>query len=569
MLSPEGRCRELLEALPAAVYTTDAAGRITFYNQAAADLWGQRPELGTSEWCGSWKLYWPDGTPLRHEHCPMAVALKENRPVRRMEAVAERPDGTRAPFIPYPTPIYDQRGALVGAVNMLVDITERKKAEDDLRARDARLERANKDLDERVRDRTRELAENAALLQATLDTMDQGLMMVDADGRVPVCNQRAIDLLDLPDELMRSTPPFKAVLRHQLERSEFVKSDEAFHRWVETTGFEHTAHVYERERPDGTVLEIRSMPLPHGGFVRTYTDITARKEAERRVEHMARHDGLTDLANRALFREHLVRRLAEVNRYGGSAALLCIDLDRFKAVNDTMGHPAGDELLRALSLRMKEMVRTEDTVARLGGDEFAILQVGVDQPTNAGALAQHLLEIARQPIRIGGSEVTVELSIGIAIAPGDGLDPDDLLKRADLALYRAKSEGRNTFRFYEAAMDEAVQARQRLELDLRGALAKGELEVFYQPPFDKIKIDRSFIQHIGNPDTAAIVQAIVALAGRLGTDVTAEGVETQEQFERVREEGCTEVQGYLVSRPRPAQEIPMLLGSKRSCVVGL
>jgi len=126
----ERRFRELLGALPAAVYTTDAAGRITYYNDAAALLWGHRPRLGTSEWCGSWKLYWPDGTPLPHDQCPMAVALKENRAVRGTEAVAERPDGTRVPFIPYPTPIHDETGKLIGAVNMLVDITDRKRAED-------------------------------------------------------------------------------------------------------------------------------------------------------------------------------------------------------------------------------------------------------------------------------------------------------------------------------------------------------------------------------------------------------------------------------------------------------
>jgi PAS domain S-box-containing protein len=126
----ERRFRTLLDALPAAVYTTDAAGRITYFNEAATTMWGHRPQLGTSEWCGSWKLYWPDGTPLAHDECPMAIALKENRSVRGMEAAAERPDGTRVPFIPYPTPIHDETGKLVGAVNMLVDISDRKRAEE-------------------------------------------------------------------------------------------------------------------------------------------------------------------------------------------------------------------------------------------------------------------------------------------------------------------------------------------------------------------------------------------------------------------------------------------------------
>jgi PAS domain S-box-containing protein len=126
----ERRFRELLGALPAAVYTTDADGRITYYNDAAVALWGHRPVLSSSEWCGSWKLYWPDGTPLAHADCPMAIALKEDRAVRGMEAEAERPDGTRVPFIPYPTPLHDETGKLVGAVNMLVDITERKRTEE-------------------------------------------------------------------------------------------------------------------------------------------------------------------------------------------------------------------------------------------------------------------------------------------------------------------------------------------------------------------------------------------------------------------------------------------------------
>ena len=135
----DGLTREAIEAFPAAIYRTDAEGRLTFYNEAAAELWGCRPELGESKFCGSWKLYWPDGTPLPHDECPMALALRERRPIRGMEAVAERPDGTRVPFVPYPTPLFDESGRLTGAVNMLVDISERKRAEADLAERQAQL----------------------------------------------------------------------------------------------------------------------------------------------------------------------------------------------------------------------------------------------------------------------------------------------------------------------------------------------------------------------------------------------------------------------------------------------
>src|SRR5262245_38247762 len=142
---------ELLEALPAAVYTTDAAGRITYYNQAAADLWGRRPTPGDDQWCGSWRLYWPDGRPMRHDECPMAVALRESRPVRGVEAVAERPDGRRVPFIPYQTPLRDATGTVVGAVNMLVDISDRNAAETAAREREARLALLAREVDHRAR----------------------------------------------------------------------------------------------------------------------------------------------------------------------------------------------------------------------------------------------------------------------------------------------------------------------------------------------------------------------------------------------------------------------------------
>ena len=145
------QARELLEALPAAVYATDSAGRITYYNQAAVDLWGRRPALGDDQWCGSWRLYWPDGRPMAHDECPMAVALREERPIRGAEAVAERPDGTRVPFIPYPTLLRDSAGTVVGAVNMLVDITERKAAETALCEREARLALLAREVDHRAK----------------------------------------------------------------------------------------------------------------------------------------------------------------------------------------------------------------------------------------------------------------------------------------------------------------------------------------------------------------------------------------------------------------------------------
>ena len=172
------------------------------------------------------------------------------------------------------------------------------------------------------------------------------------------------------------------------------------------------------------------------------------------------------------------------SKRGEHLAVFCLDLDRFKEVNDAHGHPVGDLLLKAVADRLRQCVRDIDMVARLGGDEFAIVQAGASQPTDATSLASRLIEVIGAPYELGGHQVTVELSIGIALAPGDGLDPDQLLKNADMALYRAKSDGHGLYRFFEPEMDARMQARRRLEIDLRKAIANGEFELFYQPLVD-------------------------------------------------------------------------------------
>lgn len=198
------RFRSLLEALPVAIYTTDPAGRITYFNEAAAEFWGQRPALGTSEWCGSWKLFWPDGSPLAHDDCPMAMALKENRPIRGMEAVAQRPDGTQVPFIPYPTPLYDQNGRMVGAVNMLVDISERKRAE----AEQAMLVR---EVHHRVRNT---LAIAQAIVGSTAKTSDTIEGFKDAlIGRISALARTHL----LMSDATRTEVDFEVMLKNELD----------------------------------------------------------------------------------------------------------------------------------------------------------------------------------------------------------------------------------------------------------------------------------------------------------------------------------------------------------------
>ena len=232
---------------------------------------------------------------------------------------------------------------------------------------------------------------------------------------------------------------------------------------------------------DDRIISISHRPMPDGGLVATFDDITERRRAEERVSYLARHDVLTGLANRVLFYEGLIECLRGLHR-NESVAVLSLDLDRFKNVNDKLGHPVGDTLLQAVAQRMRGCVRGDDAVARIGGDEFAIVQIA--RISEAGTLASRLIETLSAPYDLGGEQVIVGVSIGIAIAPADGTQPDVLMKNADLALYRAKADGGTTYRYFEAEMDARMKQRRALELDLRKAIVNGEFELYYQPIID-------------------------------------------------------------------------------------
>jgi diguanylate cyclase (GGDEF)-like protein/PAS domain S-box-containing protein len=438
-------------------------------------------------------------------------------------------------------------------------------------------------------------------------------------------------------------------------------------------------------------------------------DIAERKRAEAQIARLAHYDPLTELPNRVLFQKHLSEALARRVRTGDHLAVHFIDLDRFKTVNDTLGHPLGDALLRVAAERLRGCVREGDTVARLGGDEFAVVQTGLKDMTGATRLASRIVEAMSAPFDLQGHHVVIGASVGVAAAPSDGEDADELLKKADMALYRAKADGRGAFHFFERAMDEQLQARRALELDLRRALQAGEFELFYQPlynlgdervtgceallrwrhpdrgmvspadfiplaeeiglivplgewvlrtacaeaakwpdhvrlavnlspaqfrdrglvrtvvsalaasglpaqrleleitesvllqdnqanmqmlhdlkalgvrismddfgtgysslsylrsfPFDKIKIDQTFVRDIlEDSDAMAIIKAVLDLGASMGIVTTAEGVETLEQLNALRSQGCAEIQGYYISRPAPAAEIAKMLGVER------
>jgi diguanylate cyclase (GGDEF)-like protein len=542
-----------------------------------------------------------------------------------------------------------------------------------------------------------------------LNNMSHGLVMFDAAERLVVCNDRYLSMYGLSRDVVKPGCTLGDLLQHRADTGQLIRDPAEIREEVRA--------VLELGKPinsiletrDGRVMSVTTEPMTNGGWVITHEDITERREAQARISHMALHDALTNLPNRLLFREQMELRFAGLDR-GQKFAVLCFDLDQFKTVNDTLGHPVGDELLRQVGDRVRDCVREGDVIARLGGDEFAILQGTINQPTETTALAARLIEAIGAPFDLDGHQVVIGTSVGIAVAPADAGDPDELLKNADLALYRAKRDGGRTYRFFEPEMDALMQARRALEIDLRKALVNGEFEVYYQPlvnlereeicgfeallrwhhperglippndfiplaeetglivpigewvlrraceeaakwpddvdlavnlsavqfkspnlcevimsalassglaprrleleitesvllfnsettlatlhrlralgvrismddfgtgysslsylrsfPFDKIKIDRSFVHDLAtNPDSMAIIRAVTGLGASLGMTTTGEGVETREELEYLKREGCTEAQGYFYSRPKPASEIYEMLAKQQT-----
>jgi diguanylate cyclase (GGDEF)-like protein len=550
-------------------------------------------------------------------------------------------------------------------------------------------------------EKANELERANAKVDGALNNMSQGLAMFDSSARLVVCNARYLNMYGLSPEVVRPGCPLRDLLHHRAAVGNFYANDiEQYMADILAAVGQGTAISKLVEMSDGRIISIINQPSADGGWVATHADVTQEKLAEERITYAAHNDELTGLPNRKLFYELLGQALKRVRR-GERLAVLYLDLDYLKRVNDTLGHPAGDRLLKGVADRLRGCVRDIDVVARLSGDEFAIIQSSINDPSDAADLAIRIRNIISEPFDLDGHQVKVDISIGVSMAPDDAAELDGLLRAADTALYDAKNTGRGTYSFYKQEMNERMQTRGVLEQDLHSALVNGELELFYQPvvslqtneivsceallrwhhperglispadfipvaeemgliipigewvlrtacaeaatwpdhvqvavnisstqlanknlvnvivgaiassgikpnrleleltesilikntfatqatlkslhefgvqfamddfgtgysslgyllsfPFNKIKIDRSFIA--GLPDkkeSYAIVGAIAGLARNLGMRVTAEGVETAQQLEQVRILGCTEMQGYLFSKPRPAQEI--------------
>ena len=558
-----------------------------------------------------------------------------------------------------------------------------------------------------------EVEQDRHRFHSAINNMPIGLVMFDAEQKLIVANARYAEIYRLPPELAKPGTALKTIVENRVLTGRYPGSDG--NQYTDYLG-----NIVERGEPfkdiiqfhDGRIISLVFQPLQDGGWVSTHEDVTDRRKAEAKVAHMTYHDGLTDLPNRILLGDRIEDALVRAGR-NGQVAMLSLDLDHFKSTNDTLGHPVGDALLRAVAKRLAACVRDGDTVARLGGDEFAIVQVGAEQPQGARSLAQRVIDAVAEPYLLDGHQVIAGVSVGIALAPGDGTDAANLAKAADMALHRAKADGRGIYRFFERGMDAQMQKRRALELDLRRAIEADQFELFYQPqfnletnaisgfealirwfhpergivqpdefialaeeaglivpigewvlkqacydaakwpspikvavnlspaqfrnvhlmqsviaalagsglaahrleleitestlladseatlttlhhlramgvrismddfgtgysslsylqsfPFDKIKIDRRFITDINTDSSSlAIIRAVTGLCASLGIVTTAEGVETREQFDRVRAEGCTEVQGFLTGRPMPLKDALALMerpGTKMS-----
>ncbi len=335
------------------------------------------------------------------------------------------------------------------------------------------------------------LKEQGARLEATnlrldtaLDNMSQGLCLFDADGRLSVVNACYSEIFRLPPGRVRLGLSILELIAMRVEHGNHpgVTVESLALAEMATVG-RRVPTTFSMPVAGGRILSVSMRPAPNGGWATTYEDVTERRAAEDKVVFMARHDALTQLPNRTLFIERMQQAIAGLNQ-GHAFAVLCLDLDRFKEVNDTLGHAMGDVLLRIVSERLQSCVRATDTVSRVGGDEFTIIQIAPQSASEIEALARRVIEVTSEPYELEGRRATIGVSIGIAVAHSNSVTADALLRNADIALYRAKEDGRGMWRFFKPEMDANILARRALGNDLHDAMARGEFELLYQPVCD-------------------------------------------------------------------------------------
>jgi diguanylate cyclase (GGDEF)-like protein len=335
-----------------------------------------------------------------------------------------------------------------------------------------------------LREREEEIILQNARFDFAVSNMRQGLCMFDRDRRIVFWNNQYADMYGIPRDSIKRGDLLERILQLREEAgNRAIGGNEAFvnNRLAVAGENEPAAFVVKLE--GGRAISILHQPLKDGGWVATHFDITEERRSEERIHHLARHDALTGLPNRVLFHEHMETLEGRVAQ-GDTMAVLCVDLDHFKAANDTLGHAIGDEVLKEVAARLVACKGENDIVARLGGDEFTVLHGPLACADDAAALADRIVKAIARPFVVQGNQIVIGASVGIAVAPRDGRDGETLQKAADLACYRAKREGRGSFDFFEQGMDVPARERRQLEVWLRSALVKNQLTLEYQPIVD-------------------------------------------------------------------------------------
>ncbi len=331
-------------------------------------------------------------------------------------------------------------------------------------------------------DYRRQIEQTNLEFSVALEHMSQGLCMFDKGKRVVVSNRRYGELYGLAPDSIRPGTSLAEIIEMRLAKGVFPRGklqDYARERLEDARTLSHQVDELSNDR----TISIVRRSMPDGGWVTTHEDVTELRRAEARIKHLAHHDALTDLANRVQLRSRAAECVAALERQQ-KFALLCLDLDHFKDVNDTLGHPVGDELLKLVADRLRHCVRSTDLVARIGGDEFAILQIGIEGEDDVLRLARRLIEHISEPYLVGEHKCLIGVSIGIAMAPRHGGESEELARRGDLALYRAKEAGRGGYRVFDETMEQDRNAKLGIAADLRGAISQNELHLVYQPIVD-------------------------------------------------------------------------------------
>ena len=406
---------------------------------------------------------------------PYREALAGRRDLRGFTYPYDHPDGSLRWFKISGEPRFSAQGDFLGYRGVGSDVSEQRQTRDALSCALEELRLSNE-----------QLSEHNRRFDAALANMTQGLCMFDAASRLVVWNRRYGEIFGLEDGAIADGMTQREICEILVARGCYRRevTADSLSEGTRIALAEPNGAPSHRELADGRILSVAYRRMEGGGWVSTFEDITERRRNEARIAHMARHDGLTDLPNRTALREQGLELLGAGRAGGGVCpAMLCLDLDRFKAVNDTHGHAVGDALLRAVADRLRASVRDDDIVSRLGGDEFAVLHRVADE-AGAVALAQRLVRALSAPYELNGVLVEIGTSIGIAMAGAEGDDIERLLRNADTALYHAKAAGRGTACVFEAAMDETARARRVLERELREALTEGAFEIHYQPLID-------------------------------------------------------------------------------------